>query len=568
MMFARLRSKLKWILALTGGLILATPLVWLGMRHSNSAQRIYRIGFDNQPPQHFAREDGKPTGLIVELIDEAARRRSIRLQWSLELEGSESALKMKKVDLWPIMTIRLERKKVVYITDPYREDTICLLVRNGSAFTHLQDLGDSRIAFDGQPLDVRLLHPYVPNAKLLVIESPKERVEAVCQQRVEAAYFDEYTAITTLLDGVSCGQQGLRIVQAPELSGQLGVGATFEARPAADAIRAEIGSMAEDGTLDRIASRWGSLFSRNLEIATELARAQTRERWLTVGISGAVLLLLYTLWQSRRLRRALASAKEATALKNQFLANMSHEIRTPMNAILGMTALAMDTSDRKEQAEYLNDVLRASESLLTLLNDILDFSKIEAGKLTLEEIDFDPRDVLHRVATLMLEGARGKGLNLMCQVREPMPRLVRGDPTRLRQALVNLVGNAIKFTETGNVDLGAAIDSESDAIIRIRFAVKDTGIGISKDAQRRIFESFVQADGSTTRKYGGTGLGLSISRELISNMGGELRVDSEPGRGSTFWFILPLGKAHEMVAGESDQCRPSESEQLEKSTVQ
>src|SRR5258708_4589588 len=294
MKFARL-SKPKWILALSCGLILTIPLPWWGLRGRTSDERIYRIGFSNQPPQHFAGKDGKPTGLIVELIEEAARRRSIRLQWSLEPESSEAALKTKKVDLWPIMTIRPERKGVVYITDPYREDTICLFVRSGSAFTRLQDLGNARIAFDGEPLDVRLLHPHVPNARLSVIEPPKERVEAVCQQRVDAAYFDEYTAITTLLNGVSCGQQGLRMIEAPELSGLLGVGATFEARPVADAIRAEIGRMAVDGTVDRIAARWSSLFSRNLEIATQLARAQARERWLTVGISGVGLLLLLTL---------------------------------------------------------------------------------------------------------------------------------------------------------------------------------------------------------------------------------------------------------------------------------
>src|SRR5712692_5169671 len=220
---ARLSGKPKWVLALTCGLVLAIPLVWRELRQRNSDERIYRIGFGNQPPQHFPGKDGKPTGLVVELINEAARRRRIRLQWSMEPESSEAALKMNKVDLWPIMTIRPERKGVVYITDPYREDTICLLVRSTSAFTHLQDLGDARIAFDGEPLNVRLLHPHVPNAKLLVIESPRERLEAVCQQRVEAAYFDEYTAIATLLDGVSCPQQGLRIIRAPELSGLLGV---------------------------------------------------------------------------------------------------------------------------------------------------------------------------------------------------------------------------------------------------------------------------------------------------------------------------------------------------------
>jgi len=519
------------------------------MRHLNAIQRIYRIGFSNQPPQHFPGKDGKPTGLVVELINEAARRRGIRLQWSMEPESSEAALKMNKVDLWPIMTIRPERKGVVYITDPYREDTICLLVRSTSAFTHLQDLGDARIAFDGEPLNVRLLHPHVPNARLLVIESPKERVQAVCQQRVEAAYFDEYTAITTLLSGASCGQQGLRIIQAPELSGLLGVGATFEARPAADAIRAEIGSMAMDGTVDRIASRWSSLFTRNLAIANELARAKTREGWLVVGISGVGLLLLCTLWQAWRIRRALASAREATALKNQFLANMSHEIRTPMNAILGMTALATDTADREEQAEYLNDVMRAGESLLALLNDILDFSKIEAGQLTFEHVKFDPADVIREVCGLFTEGARTKGLTLTDQTAARLSFQVWGDPARLRQALVNLVGNAIKFTEMGRIDLEAAVDSESDQIIRICFAVKDTGIGISKEAQQRIFESFVQADGSVTRKYGGTGLGLSISTELISRMGGELRVDSSPGRGSTFWFILPFERV--IVVGDS-----------------
>ena len=579
MKFVRLSNNLKWILALSG--VFAASLGWLEMRRLKWDQRIYRIGFDNQPPQHFQDKDGKPTGIIVELINEAARRAGIRLQWSLEPESSEAALKANKVDLWPVMTIRPERKGVVYITDPYREDTICFFVRSESPFTRLQDFGNSRIAYDGEPLDVRLLHPHLPNAKLVVIDSPKERVEAVCQQSVDAAYVDEYTALTTLLEGVSCRGEGLRIIQAPELSGLLGVGATFEAKPVADAIRKEIGSMAADGTLDRIASRWRSFSSRNLEVANELARTRTTERWLIAGISGAVLLLLVMLWQGAAVRRAqvalhernreltiaLASAREATKLKGQFLANMSHEIRTPMNAILGMTALAMDTSDREEQGEYLSDVMCAGGSLLTLLNDILDFSKIEAGKLTLEAVDFDPADVLRGVTALMVEEARSKGLRLACEVTEPMPSLVRGDPTRLRQSLVNLVGNAIKFTETGRVDLKGAIESASDRMIRISFAVKDTGIGISKESQRRIFESFVQADGSTTRKYGGTGLGLSISRELISKMGGELQVDSEAGRGSTFWFTLPFERAQEEVAGDSHQCALPESEQLEKSTV-
>jgi signal transduction histidine kinase len=567
MKLAQFTTRPKWIITLSCLLILAASLGWFEIRHPKLDQRIYRIGFDNEPPQHFIGKDGKPTGLAVELIDEAARRRGIRLQWLLEPESSEVALKAKKVDLWPMMTIRPERRNVVYITDPYREDAVCFFVHSGSTATRLEDLRNSTIAYDGEPLDVRLLHPRLPNAQLVVIESPKERLEAVCQQHVEAAYFDEYTALTTLLDGISCGGQGLHVIQVPELNGLLGVGATFEARPAADAIRYEIGGMAADGTLARIASRWRSFSSRNLEVANELARAKTRERWLMVGISGAVLLLLVALWQAARIRRALASAREATALKNQFLANMSHEIRTPMNAILGMTALAIDTSDREEQGEYLNDVMHAGESLLSLLNDILDFSKIEAGMLTFEHVDFDPADVVRGVGTLLAEGARGKGLDLACQVPEPLPGHVRGDPARLRQALVNLVGNAIKFTEKGCVALKATVEAESEHSVSVRFAVRDTGIGISKEAQRRIFESFVQADGSVTRKYGGTGLGLSISKELISRMGGELRVESARGRGSTFWFVLPFEKAHEMRSGAFDQYFPKEFEPLVKSRV-
>jgi signal transduction histidine kinase len=534
----------KPLVALSAALILAAALGWFELR-PKLEKRIYRIGFDNQPPQHFIR-DGKPTGLAVELIDEAARRRGIRLQWLLEPESSESALKAKKVDLWPMMTILPERRGVVYITDPYREDPVCFVVRSGSTATRLEDLRNSTIAYDGEPLDVRILHTRLPNARLLAFESPEERLEAVCQQRVDAAHFDEYTAISTLSEGISCAGQKVRLIQVPELNGLLGVGSTFEARPAADAIRSAIGSMAADGTLATIASRWGSFASRNLEVTNELSRAQVRERWLIGGIFCAVLLLLVTWRQAARTRRALASAKEATALKNQFLANMSHEIRTPMNAILGMTALATDTLDREEQREYLNDVTSAGESLLFLLNDILDFSKIEAGRLTFEHVEFDPADVVRGVCALLAGGARGKGLDLVCQVPEPFGGHVLGDPARIRQALVNLVSNAIKFTETGHVDVEAAVDSKSDHSVSLRFAVRDTGIGISKEAQQRIFESFAQADSSVARKYGGTGLGLSISRELISKMGGTLRVESAPGRGSTFWFVLPFEKAAEM----------------------
>ena len=541
-MFARLKGK-QWVLSVAVLLLVSTPLAWWRIERWELGRRTYRIGYDDEPPQHFLSKDGKPTGLIVELIDEAAKRNGIRLEWALEPESVDAAMAVGKVDLWPIVTIRPERKGVIYITDPYREDVICFFVRRGSSFQSLADLERAEIAYDGEPLDLRILRSRLPGAQLQIIGSPTERLEAVCRGAVDAAYEDEYGGLTTMLSGVSCGKEALRVIHAREMNGRLGIGSTFAARPVADAIRSEIGRMAIDGTLDRISQHWSPIPNRDLEITNEQARAQSVEGWLIFGLAVAGVFVAYSLWQAARIRRALAGARAATAMKSQFLANMSHEIRTPMNAILGMTALAIETPNVAERAEYLNDVLHAGESMLALLNDILDFSKIEAGKLTLERVAFGPAEVIREVCMLLREGAGQKGLLLDGKLPTGLSCRVWGDPTRLRQTLVNLAGNAIKFTDRGRIDLEATIESESEHEIRIRFAVQDTGIGISEEAQKHIFESFVQADSSITRKYGGAGLGLSICKELIVRMAGKLHLESSPGLGSRFWFVLPFEKA-------------------------
>jgi len=511
------------------------------------------VGFQVSPPSHFPDAQGHASGPVVEMLNLAAVRAHARLHWVFSPEGPEEALRAGKVDLWPVLGDLPERRPTLHITEPFQRMTYLVVGSPEVNVARFAGFQGKRIAFTAISIEQRLAKRYFPGSRFVMFATPVEVVQAVCTGEADAAIVAQNAAASYSLP--AC-RRVLQATPIPDGVIAFGVAASL-GRPdmvhAANALRREIGSMAHDGTLATIDFVWGTNFNNETRALVEYGAAR-REAGVWVGGSALLaccvgLIAMFV----RRARRAETRAHAANHAKSQFLANMSHEIRTPLNGIMGMAELAQALAASEEQRDYLSTLLASSTSLLGIINDILDFSKIESGELRLDTIEFDPEAIFEETIRAMAYAAHEKGLELVYAPHSNLPSRVVGDPGRLRQIVVNLLSNAIKFTESGEVCLAVFEARAAGQELVVHLGVTDTGVGIPEEWQTRIFDAFVQVDGSDTRRHGGTGLGLSVSARLVERMGGRLWVESGVGRGSTFHvrvpFVLPDGVA---AAGAQD----------------
>jgi signal transduction histidine kinase/CheY-like chemotaxis protein len=530
--------------------------------------KVWKIGSDNTQPYHVVRTvNGQPQaqGMAAELIQLAAQRLGLQLVWLPQPEGPVPALTRGAVELWPLLSVNLSSPQL-HVSRPYLRNVFVYLSTDSRWAQGRDQRGlVQRVALSGHQLARSYARQTFPQAQLVPRPTREAAFQALCAGEADVVFVEARTAQHIALQPPpGCEGRSFYPAGSDTPVVELGVASTPAAAHIADVIRAEIDEMLADGTAAAQLRAWNYYYAGEAELIyrEREAQATTRIVWtLATALSLLAVLLLVMLLRVRRSRLAAVAADEA---KSRFLANMSHELRTPLAGVLGISEILARSPLSPDQVRMVAMLRNSGETLLTILNDVLDLARAGRGHFHLQPQVFSPSDLFTDTLGPFQLTTQQRGIQLNVHGLEQLPPALLGDPTRVRQILVNLVGNAIKFTHAGSVTVQFNM-TPGDPSPQLEISVADTGIGISAEAQKHLFEKFYQADSSITRRFGGTGLGLAIVKDLVNAMGGTVTVESQPGKGSVFCARLPLPVAQpsQLPATPSRQ----QSEQIDSTTV-